>query len=60
MTDLTNFDPIIIGDEIAELESEAQDKLAEAKGEFVSRSEKIDAAPSRTPQRHLRARQDRP
>jgi hypothetical protein len=43
MIDLTNFDPIKIGDELAELESEAQDKLAEAKGEFVSRSEKIAA-----------------
>jgi len=43
MIDLTNFDPIKIGDELAELESEAQDKLAEAKGEFASRSEKIAA-----------------
>ena len=45
MIDLTNFDPIKIGDELAELKSEAQDKLAEAKGEFVSRSEKIAANP---------------
>jgi hypothetical protein len=43
MTDLTNFDPIKIGDEIAALESEAQGKLAEAKAEFASRSEKIAA-----------------
>jgi hypothetical protein len=68
MIDFTNFDPIKIGDELAELESEAQDKLAEAKGEFASRSEKIAAilweggerAPPRTPQGYLRARQDRP
>jgi hypothetical protein len=43
MTDLTNFDPIKIGDEIAMLESEAQSKLTEAKGEFVTRSAKIAA-----------------
>jgi hypothetical protein len=43
MNTQTNFDPIAIGDEIAALESEAQGKLAEAKGEFVSRSEKIAA-----------------
>jgi hypothetical protein len=43
MTDLTNFDPIKIGDEIAALESEAQGKVAEAKAEFASRSEKIAA-----------------
>jgi pyruvate/2-oxoglutarate dehydrogenase complex dihydrolipoamide acyltransferase (E2) component len=43
MIDLPNFDPIKVGDEIAALESEAQDKLAEAKGEFGSRSEKIAA-----------------
>jgi hypothetical protein len=43
MNTQTTFDPIAIGDEIAALESEAQGKLAEAKGEFVSRSEKIAA-----------------
>jgi hypothetical protein len=43
MTALTNFDPIKVGDEIAALESEAQGKLAEAKAEFASRSEKIAA-----------------
>jgi hypothetical protein len=43
MNDLTNFDPIAVGDEIAALETEAQDKLAEAKDEFKSRSEKIAA-----------------
>jgi hypothetical protein len=40
---LPNFDPIAIGDEIAALETEAQSELAEAKGEFASRSEKIAA-----------------
>jgi hypothetical protein len=40
---LSNFDPIAIGDEIAALEMEAQSKLADAKGEFTSRSEKIAA-----------------
>ncbi len=40
---LSNFDPIAIGDEIAALEMEAQSKLADAKGEFASRSEKIAA-----------------
>ena len=40
---LSNFDPIAIGDEIAVLETEAQSKLADAKGEFASRSEKIAA-----------------
>jgi hypothetical protein len=40
---LSNFDPIAIGDEIAALETEAQSKLADAKGEFASRSEKIAA-----------------
>ena len=43
MNDLTNFDPIAVGDEIAALETEAQDKLAEAEDEFKSRSEKIAA-----------------
>jgi hypothetical protein len=43
MNDLPNFDPIAVADEIAALESEAQDKLAEAKDEFKSRSEKIAA-----------------
>jgi hypothetical protein len=64
---LSNFDPIAIGDEIAVLETEAQSKLADAKGEFASRSEKIAAivcvmsrAPPRTPQGYLRASQDRP
>ncbi len=40
---LPNFDPVAIGDEVAALESEAQSKLADAKGEFASRSEKIAA-----------------
>jgi hypothetical protein len=40
---LANFDPIAIGDEVAALEREAQSKLADAKGEFASRSEKIAA-----------------
>ncbi len=40
---LSNFDPIAIGDEVAALEMEAQSKLADAKGEFASRSEKIAA-----------------
>ena len=40
---LSNFDPIAIGDEVAALEREAQSKLADAKGEFASRSEKIAA-----------------
>jgi hypothetical protein len=40
---LSNFDPIAIGNEIAALETEAQSKLADAKGEFASRSEKIAA-----------------
>jgi hypothetical protein len=43
MNDLPNFDPIAVANEIAALESEAQDKLAEAKDEFKSRSEKIAA-----------------
>jgi hypothetical protein len=38
-----NFDPIAIGDEVAALEREAQSKLADAKSEFASRSEKIAA-----------------
>ena len=40
---LSNFDPAAIGDELAALETEAQSKLADAKGEFASRSEKIAA-----------------
>jgi len=40
---LVNFDPIAIGDEVAALEREARSKLADAKGEFASRSEKIAA-----------------
>jgi hypothetical protein len=40
---LSNFDPIVIGNEVAALEMEAQSKLADAKDEFVSRSEKIAA-----------------
>jgi hypothetical protein len=40
---LPNFDPIAIGDEVAALEWEAQSKLADAKSEFASRSEKIAA-----------------
>ena len=43
MNDLPNFDPIAVADEIAALETEAQDKLAEAEDEFKSRSEKIAA-----------------
>jgi hypothetical protein len=43
MNDLPNFDPLAVADEIAALETEAQDKLAEAKDEFKSRSEKIAA-----------------
>jgi hypothetical protein len=41
MNDLPNFDPIAVADEIAALETEAQDKLAEANDEFKDRSEKI-------------------
>src|ERR1700693_111551 len=40
---IPNFDPNKIADEIAALETEAQSKLTEAKGEFNSRSEKIAA-----------------
>jgi hypothetical protein len=40
---LPNFDPIAIGDDVAALEREAQSKLADAKSEFASRSEKIAA-----------------
>ena len=40
---LPNFDPIAIGDEVAALEREAQSRLAGAKSEFASRSEKIAA-----------------
>jgi hypothetical protein len=40
---LPNFDPIAIGVEVAALETEAQSKLADAKGEFASRSVKIAA-----------------
>jgi hypothetical protein len=40
---MPNFDSIAIGDEVAALEREAQSKLADAKGEFASRSEKIAA-----------------
>ena len=43
MIDLTNFDPIKIGDELAELESEAQDKLAEAKGELAARRKSLES-----------------
>ena len=43
MNDLPNFDPIAVADEIAALETEAQDKLAEAEDEFKIRSEKIAA-----------------
>jgi hypothetical protein len=58
---------IAIGDEIAALETEAQSKLADAKGEFASRSEKIAAILWDVKQHHpehlkghLRARQDWP
>ena len=40
---VSNFDPIAIGDEIAALEVEAQSKLADARDEFITRSEKIAA-----------------
>jgi hypothetical protein len=40
---LANFDPIAIADEVAALETEAQSDLADAKGAFASRSEKIAA-----------------
>jgi hypothetical protein len=40
---LANFDPNAIADEVAALETEAQSKLADAKGEFASRSEQIAA-----------------
>src|ERR1700687_5547299 len=43
MEDLPNFAPIAVADEIAALETEAQDKLAEAEDEFKSSSEKIAA-----------------
>src|SRR5580704_4251925 len=38
---LANFDAKAIADEVAALETEAQSELADAKGEFASRSEKI-------------------
>ena len=40
---VSNFDPIAIGNEIAALEVEAQSKLADARDEFITRSEKIAA-----------------
>ena len=40
---LANFDAMAIADEVAALETEAQSELADAKGEFASRSEKIAA-----------------
>jgi hypothetical protein len=58
MNDLPNFDPLAVADEIAALETEAQDKLAEAKDEFKSRSEKIAAI--LWARRDMRTRQDRP
>jgi hypothetical protein len=42
-TILANFDPIAIAAEVAALETEAQSELADAEGEFASRSEKIAA-----------------
>src|SRR5450755_4474907 len=38
---LSNTDPVAVGDESAALETEARSKLADAKGEFASRSEKV-------------------
>jgi hypothetical protein len=52
MNDLPNFDPIAVADEIAALETEAQDKHAEAEDEFKSRSEKIAAILSDVKQHH--------
>jgi hypothetical protein len=49
---LPNFDPIAIGDEVAALEREAQSKLADAKGEFASRSEKIASILWKVKQHH--------
>jgi hypothetical protein len=43
MGDLTNFDPIAIGNQIAALETEAQDGFTTAQGVFLSRSEAIAA-----------------
>jgi hypothetical protein len=50
MTALPNFDPVAIGDEIAALESDAQNSFTAAKGEYeaagalyISRSEVIAA-----------------
>ena len=40
---LANFDAKAIADEVAALETEAQSELADAEGEFASRSEKIAA-----------------
>jgi hypothetical protein len=49
---LPNFDPVAIGDEVAALEREAQSKLADAKGEFASRSEKIASILWKVKQHH--------
>jgi hypothetical protein len=38
---LSNTDPVAVGDESAALETGARSKLADAKGEFASRSEKV-------------------
>ena len=40
---LSNTDPVAVGHESAALETGARSKLADAKGEFASRSEKIAA-----------------
>jgi hypothetical protein len=41
MTDLTNFDPVKVGEQIAALEAEAQSDWATAQGVYRSRSEEI-------------------
>ena len=57
MNDLPNFDPIAVADEIAALETEAQDKLAEAEDEFKSDRSYFDAswAPAPVPAMHSAA-----
>jgi hypothetical protein len=58
MNDLPNFDPIAVADEIAALETEAQDKLAEANDEFKDRSEKIATILWNVKQHHRQRSQD--
>jgi hypothetical protein len=43
MSDLSNFDPVTVGEQLARLEAEAQGDFDTAKGVYLSRSEAIAA-----------------